>query len=293
MKIDLDTIEFNKLTDEAYIKLAYLTLLERNIDETGYRFWLSKISNSTFCRKELITSILSSPEYYMHQKTPFHMMVHEGRQKWVKQMSEYKTILDIGGSSPNIKEGALIELGYKHRPKELYIFDKPVNEQYWGTPKYDQMQKYDFKWGTLTNFYGYAEEIHECEELTNLKFDCVFMGQVIEHLKPEKLNGILSWIKLHLKDDGHFIFDTPNRAITKIQSPNKLIDEDHKYEYTPLELKKILEKHGLAVINETGIVDMPDTYTTKTFNPLESYETSQINSNPQTSYLFAFDCMKK
>ena len=68
-------------------------------------------------------------------KTPF--------MKWficASRVDETSTkgssILDIGGSSPNIDQGALIELGYPHRPKQLFIFDLPPEEQYWGKPKF-------------------------------------------------------------------------------------------------------------------------------------------------------------
>ena len=64
-------------------------------------------------------------------------------------------------------------------------------------------------------------------------FDLIFMGQVIEHIHKEKLDSVLQTIKRLLKNKGRFIFDTPNRLITKIQSPSAYIDKDHKYEYSP------------------------------------------------------------
>ena len=67
-------------------------------------------------------------------------------------MEFFDTILDIGGSSPNIETGALIELGYLHRPKKLIIFDLLPDEQYWGAPKYNQ-QKIIFFHGDPLNTY--------------------------------------------------------------------------------------------------------------------------------------------
>ena len=58
-------------------------------------------------------------------------MVHHARQQWVSQLAAFAEVLDIGGSSANT-EGALIELGYVHRPKPITIFDLPPEQQYWG-----------------------------------------------------------------------------------------------------------------------------------------------------------------
>lgn len=159
-------------------------------------------------------------------------------------LESFETIFDIGGSSPNIDMGALIELGYQHRPKELIIFDLPPEKQYWGKPKFPQDRDYEFSWGIIKYVHGYVEDIFNYRELGDKKFDCVYMGQVIEHIHKDKLDVVLKWIREHLKENGKFIFDTPNRNITRIQSPNKLIDEDHKYEYTPAELEVILNASG-------------------------------------------------
>ena len=188
--------------------------------------------------------------------------------------------------------GALIELGYKHRPKELIIFDLPPEEQYWGKPKFPQDRDYEFNWGILKYIHGRIENIHDYRQLDGKRFDCVFMGQVIEHILPDQLHIVLKWIREHLKENGKFIFDTPNRIITRIQSPDKLIDEDHKYEYTPGELEKILNLNGFKVVKKTGILAMPGTFHSKNFNPLEAYETELVNDNPDVSYLFAFECAK-
>ena len=40
-----------------------------------------------------------------------------------------------------------------------------------------------FVWGSVKYFHGRAEQIHECKELSKMKFDCIFMGQTIEHIK--------------------------------------------------------------------------------------------------------------
>ena len=147
--------------------------------------------------------------------------------------------------------------------------------------------------GILHYEHGFAENIYDYDSLKDKKFDLVFMGQVIEHIEKDKLSLVLKWIREHLAKDGRFIFDTPNRLLTKIQSFDSFIDPDHKYEYEPDELKKIIEDNGFKVIKENGILDMPNTLKTKVFDPLEVLKTEYFNNNPQTSYLFAFETIVK
>jgi SAM-dependent methyltransferase len=285
-------IDPSNLTKNDWLELAYLVLLQRKIDTVGQSCWSQKIIDGSFNYKNLLDTLIASPEYIMHYKEPFSAVLHRARQTWIRTLPLFDSILDIGGSSPNIEMGAMIELGYLHRPKKITILDLPPEEQYWGRPKYNQEPEYDYSWGTVEYIHGKAESIRSIESLANRRFECVFMGQTIEHIKHEALSGLLVWISEHLSPGGKLIFDTPNRKITQIQSPNKLIDLDHKYEYDPIEMKRILERNGFDVNNQWGLLDMPQTYKNGIFNPLEVYETESLNQHPETSYCFAFECQK-
>ncbi|MGB4874204.1 MAG: methyltransferase domain-containing protein [Candidatus Competibacter sp.] len=272
------------------VKLAYLLLLRRSIDPIGEASWAKQIETDNFSIPCLIDTLQGSPEYKMVNAIPFSQMVHKARQAWIKSLPVFEKILDIGGSSPNIAEGALIELGYAHRPKELVIFDLPPSEQYWGKPKFPQDRDYSFSWGALHYFHGKAEEIDQCQQLATKTFDLVFMGQVIEHIMPNFLNRVLRWIYSHLTPNGSFIFDTPNRLITSIQSPDSFIDQDHKLEYTPQQMEHILLEAGFSINNRRGLIPMPNTYFTKSFNPLESYEQPLLSDDLDQCYIFSFSC---
>ncbi|MDA8233799.1 MAG: DUF4214 domain-containing protein [Clostridia bacterium] len=290
-EFNIDLIEPSELSQEDYLKLTYITLLQRKIDKVGFEFWNQKIKDGHYNHKELIDNLSSSPEFIMHYRIPFSTVLHKGRQQWVSSLERFENIFDIGGSSPNIAEGALIEMGYPYRPKELIIFDLPEEKQYWGKPKYPQDRDYSYTWGFVKFEHGFIEDINEYNSLSEKTFDLIFMGQVIEHIQRNKIDIVLNWIKKHLKSGGKFIFDTPNRNITKIQSSNEFIDRDHKYEYTPEELEEILVKCGFRVTQKTGILNMPNTFLSKQFNPLEVYESEIINNTPETSYVFAFECI--
>ena len=218
-------------------------------------------------------------------------MVHLARVEWMKHLPKGSFILDIGGSSPNIDQGALIELGYPHRPKQLFIVDLPPDEQYWGKPKFPQDRDYIFSWGILKYFHGRAESIASLKGLQNIKFDIIYMGQTIEHIVPESLADILGWISDHLNENGKFIFDTPNRLITSIQS-DSFIDPDHKIEYTPDQLESILRKHNFSISNSWGLLPMPMTFQLKKFSPQEVYNHPLLSEDLKVCYLFAFSCTR-
>jgi SAM-dependent methyltransferase len=272
------------------INLLYVALLERNIDPVGLEYWSEMISKEGFSYKSVIDQILNSPEYLMHYEIPFEVMLHRSRQAWCASLGHYEKVLDIGGSSSNIPEGALIELGYTFKPGRIDILDKPVDQQYWGKPKYEQRSKHEFDWGVVSYHHHDAENIDDFHALDDEAYDMVFMGQVIEHIRPEALPGLLAWIKLHLKAGGRFILDTPNRNLTIIQSPDSFIDADHKIEYTPEQLKKILNEAGFDVVKETGLLCMPGSRSSGIFNPLEVYDQPLLSDDADSSYLFAFEC---
>ena len=126
--------------------------------------------------------------------------------------------------------------------------------------------------------------------MQNQEFDLIFMGQVIEHIQPAAIPEVLAWIRDHLANEGRFIFDTPNRKLTAIQNPAGYIDDDHKIEYTPRQLRKKLSNAGLRVVDETGLLPMPQTLNSGCFNPLETYEQPLLSPHVEEGYLFAFAC---
>lgn len=291
--IDFDDLDTLQLTNEDWIKIGYICLLQRKIDDVGLQSWCKKVKDGTFHYKDFLDTLMLSPEYLMHYKIPFSTVLHQTRVKWVSSLPYYSTILDIGGSSPNSPLGAMIELGYTHRPHSITIFDLPPEKQYWGKPKYEQRELFSFEWGKIQYVHGYAEKIETYEFFKNKKYDCIFLGQTIEHIEKKAIEDLFRWIFDHISINGRLIFDTPNRRLTGIQFPHKLSDMDHKYEYTPHEMEILLNKYGFEVMNKWGFLHMPETLNNKIFDPLEIYETEKLNHNPEDSYCFAFECGKR
>jgi hypothetical protein len=193
-----------------------------------------------------------------------------------------------------LAEGALIELGYAYRPEKLIIFDKPPNEQFWGKPNYSQDKDQILNWGDIQYIHGYAEDILNNTELQHQEFDIVFMGQVVEHIYEDKLHAVLVWIKNHLSETGTLYFDTPNRLLTRLETGlDSYIDPDHKKEYTPDEMKIIIETAGFQVAEAWGIVDMPLSLKSNAFERRDFYESQALTARPHDAYCFAMACSSR
>src|SRR5690242_8389957 len=192
---------------EEYVRMAYLVLLRREIDSIGAESWHDVIVAGRFDQQQVIDTILASDEYQSRFGIDLAGIQHRARQAWIHTVWKYDRILDIGGSSPTSPEGALIELGYPHRPDRLDILDRPPEQQYWGKPRYDQSVSSRFNWGEVNYFHGSGERIADIPALQDRTFDCVFLGQAIEHIWPEQLGGMLAWIRNHLAEGGMLIFD--------------------------------------------------------------------------------------
>lgn len=274
---------------EAYVRSAYLLLLRREIDRAALAEWRKIIKSGQFNQQRVIEGILDSREYLVRFGIDLTSIVHRARQAWIKTLPAFGRLLDIGGSNPMFPEGSLIHMGYPHRPRRLDIVDRPPEQQYFGKPAYDQSKPISFDWGEVRYFHAGAEGIGGVAELQDASFDGVFLGQAIEHVLPEAVPALLRWIRQHLAPGGRLVFDTPNRLLTRIQCPNSLIDPDHKYEYTPAEMIKLLQREGFRVEEVTGMVHLPLQAENGQFDPIEFEGSLQISDDTEGCYLMAFE----
>jgi hypothetical protein len=274
---------------EDYVRMAYKVLLRREIDPAGLHAWRTQISAGRFQQQHVIDALLASEEYQVRFGINLIGIVHQSRQTWIATLPAYESILDIGGSSPDKAEGAMIVLGYPHRPRTLDIVDLPPDDQYWGKPKFDQSVPHRFDWGEVNYYHARAERIGDVAALRARSYDAVFMGQAIEHVYPEALPSMLAWVRAHLRPNGRFVFDTPNRLLTKIQCPNSLIDPDHKYEYAPSEMEGVLNKAGFSVTRRVGMVHLPRQAASGQYEPREFVGAPLLSNDVDACYLFAFE----
>ena len=288
----LSLLKMENATAMQQSELIYRFILNRKIDELGTKSCEGRIANGNFSALGLIARLMKSAEFkqpYL-KRTPTQQL-HGARMAWAAQLPAAKLVLDIGGSSPTVPEGALIELGYAHKPEKLIIFDKPPNEQFWGTPNYSQANTRSFAWGQVQYIHGYAEDILQNNELRDQQFDMIYMGQVVEHIFEDKLPNVLLWIKNHLAPGGRFCFDTPNRLITRFETgEDRYIDPDHKREYTPDAFASLLKDAGFEIVQKWGVLEMPNVVANQRLTVRDYYDGQQLADSPTLGYCFAMMC---
>lgn len=287
-----ERLRMQDLGPEDFVRLAYLVLLRRDIDGAGLADWREAIARGTFSHDGVVNALLRSDEYQRQFGAHVNERLHAARCAWVKTLPRFERLLDIGGSSKTLAEGALIQLGYPHRPRELHILDLPPERQNWGTPLFDQSVPSRFDWGTVTYHHGGAEEIATTAGLQGRLFDGVVLGQAVEHIDPRTLPGILAWVREHLVPGGQLIMDTPNRILTRIQCPTWFIHPDHKLEYEPAQLTEQLESHGFHVTRKVGMVHLPGIAGSGVYDAREFKEASLLHDDADACYLFALHAVR-
>lgn len=289
--IGFEDLEPGDLSPEEFVRLSYLVLLRRKIDPVGLANWRDAISRGMFAQSSVVDGLLGSEEYQRQFGMDVNRRLHEARMAWIAELPAFDRLLDIGGSNPMHAEGALIRLGYPHRPRQLDILDLPPDRQNHGTPIHDQSIPAMFEWGTVSYFHGSAEDIAKVAALQQRTYDCVFMGQAIEHVRPEALPAILQWIHAHLAPNGCFIADTPNRILTRIQCPSWYIHPDHKIEYEPDQLARVLADNGFKVVKRVGMAHLPKIAAGGIYDAREFRDAQLLHENADACYLFALEAV--
>ncbi len=176
-------------------------------------------------------------------------------------------------------------MGYPHHPREIVIVELPPtspNERYttWLTPD-----------GILIRYhYGSMTDL---SWLPDNSVDLVWAGQSIEHVTEEEAEITVRQVFRILRPNGYFCLDTPNAALTRLQSPDRLIHPEHKKEYYVSELKSLLESIGFEIVEAKGICPMPNSLRTGIFDPKEIVHNITLSDEPEYSYLFFLKGVKR
>lgn len=119
------------------------------------------------------------------------------------------------------------------------------------------------------------------------QFDIITLWHVLEHV--HKLNETISWLSLHLKENGKIIIAVPNpQSYDALKYGRFWAAYDvprHLYHFTKASMQKLLQKHNLNVINtlpmwfDSFYVGMLSTkYKGKKISLLESVKTGLISN---------------
>ena len=166
---DDGSVQYSKSKADELVSKAFEMILQREVDAQARTFYREKLMDGSIGQTQFVEILFNSIEFQM-LKTDWNRTVHKSRKEFIQKIPQFNHILDIGGSSPNVEEGALIELGYSHIPKTIDVLDLPEEEQYWGKPKFPQDRDYSILNGRCTLHYehGKAEDIASIESLMGL-----------------------------------------------------------------------------------------------------------------------------
>jgi SAM-dependent methyltransferase len=217
--------------------------------------------------------------------------VHQARKILFQQhLPPAQIIVDLGGAAHNHPEGALLFLGYPHQPREIHIVDLPPVDRLGGTQQAEQTQDIITSDGVQIRYlYSSMSELSSFEDNS---IDMVISGESIEHVSEADADIVCQEVYRILQVGGHFCLDTPNAALTRLQSPDKLIHPEHQKEYYVRELVAKLERWGFEIVELKGITPMVESLRRNIFDYGEMIRNIRLCDNPEEGYLFFIKACK-
>lgn len=173
---------------------------------------------------------------------------------------------------PPLQGGALLDIGAR-TPTLAYCQEALGYSTVEGTRAAWESAMRDFisdqKGKTLRfNFHTFNLGLNATFPLADASYDTVICTEVIEHITFDPSKGLLNEIHRILKKGGTLVLSTPNitslDALMRMCSNNTPLIHpiftdvgwlEHPKEYSPVELKSIVENCGFRVDNLTTIVD--------------------------------------
>jgi 2-polyprenyl-3-methyl-5-hydroxy-6-metoxy-1,4-benzoquinol methylase len=230
-------------------------------------------------------SILSSPEYLnrcLREVLSIHLnLIHGARVKLVlRHLPQASMIVDLGGAN-----GTLHEMGYPYAFAELIAVDLPPQDR---CAQYQnlKLESRQTSRGPISVLYT---SITDLSAIASGSVDLVWIGQTIEHVSETDSFQVYREVRRILRKGGHFCLDTPNRRITRIQTPT-LIHPEHKIEYVPEHLQQNLKQAGFRVVEALGVREMPQTVKTGTFDYSDFLFGAEISANLKDCYIQYYRC---
>jgi 2-polyprenyl-3-methyl-5-hydroxy-6-metoxy-1,4-benzoquinol methylase len=151
-------------------------------------------------------------------------------------------------------EGAMTQ--YMKEKLQCAVFIIELNES-----SYDRAIQY-----AVDGYLGDIEEGEWARKVGNRKFDCILFADVLEHLiNPE---ASLHAAAEFLKEDGRILMSVPNIAHNAViidllanrftYRPTGLLDDTHLHFFAYHNLKEMLMRLNLSVIEEYGTCNLPE-----------------------------------
>jgi SAM-dependent methyltransferase len=267
---------------------VYSALLNRCPGTAEREVVVQAISQGQFSFRDFAVRITLQPEFMQlmvsdAQRHHLHAL-HAARLKLIRWfLPRADHILDVGGAN-----GSMLEYGYPHVFKELILTDIPPKD------RIPELQNIDLthRWADRGNVHVIYTSLTDLSVIPDQSLDLVWVGQVVEHIAEHELKIALGEIHRVLRPGGRFCFDTPNSILTRIHSPHQLIHPEHKKEYEPAELRKLVADFDFSIEEELGMVSMPRTHRTRIFSYEEMVLNTGFSRDLDSCYLIYFCCKR-
>ena len=275
-------METRKLPDELFLRASYRTFLRREPDELGSNHYLQALRSQRVKRWKVVNSIIRSPEF---RQGNILEALHRARVMVVSTcLPPAQVVVDLGGAANGRPEGALLFMGYPHRPAQITIVDLPPSQRFNWTADPEPSQDFVTPAGVRVRYlYGSMADL---SLISDTSVDLVWCGESIEHVTEEEADAVCRQAYRVLRPGGYFCLDTPNASLTRLQSPEAFIHPEHKKEYHVAELRAKLEAAGLQVLEAKGVCPMPKSLQEGVFKAGELVRNIALSEVPEQGYLF-------
>lgn len=224
------------------------------------------------------------------------LAVHASRMEMVQRcVPPAETIIDLGGAAHKFPEGALLALGYPHKPRRIWIVDLPPGQRLyidgWSSRSGAEKSRRTVTRDGIEVLYHYGR-MDDLSAFADDSTDLVFSGESIEHVSVDEARRTFAEAYRVLRPGGALCLDTPNASVTRIQSPSGLIHPEHKVEYRLEELRRMLMDVGFEIVTEAGVCAVPRARVSGKFDPLELLDGIGLCEDPEDGYLFFIEACK-
>lgn len=280
-------------TDEQFLRVAFRTLLKRDPDPDGWQHYLSGPQNKRFGRRDVLRALLISDEFRQVYGAKMHPLesLHGSRLRLIQQhLPPAETILDLGGAAHGHPQGALLAMGYPHRPREISIIDLPPDQRIGGVALAEADQQIVTHHGTQVRYV--YRSMSDLGWIPDESVDMIVSGESIEHISEGEADIVCREAFRILKPGGHFCLDTPNAALTRLESPQAMIHPEHQKEYLVYEIREKLIAAGFQIVDAKSICPMPQSLRQQQFSYQEMGQGPRLSDKPEEGYLFFFNAIK-
>jgi SAM-dependent methyltransferase len=276
------------------LRAVYWACFKRELDdEQGRPHFAPRLRSGELNVWRLTNLLLTTPEFQAVRDLPRHplMSMHYSRIQAVKTcLPPAETVIDLGGVAIGENLGALLKMGYPYRPREVFIVDLPPDRRMFGSDNVEAGPEFitpdnvrvKYIYGSMTDLSMFSDA---CTDL-------VYSGESIEHVSEAEADRVCQEVHRVLRPGGYFCLDTPNAALTRLQSPDAFIHPEHKKEYTVPELRRKLERWGFDVVDEKALVPMPESLRRRVFDVREQAQNTGLSDEAGTGYLFFLKARK-